>query len=131
MGRISEWESVYNYLMKSSRVFVFEWGKNDCILWSMMIVEAITGKDYTSKHRGKYRDKKSADAYLKKLGKSLDKIVDAKFKRIKAIEAGRGDLVFYQGAVGICDGLYSFFMKEPGGLVPIKTVKCSAAWRVG
>lgn len=128
MTRSPDWQTVLAHSMGSVRDKTFEWGGHDCVLWAAGVVRQMTGADYAAEFRGRYRTKCGAYRILNRLG-GLSSAIDQCLPRIPVAMAGRGDVVLHQHSVGICDGLYSFFVMETG-LGAVRTTACEAAWRV-
>jgi len=110
----------------------FVWGECDCCLFAAGVVKAMTGKDYASEFRGKYKSARGALGALKRYGKGdLEKTMDSKLPRTSS--PGRGDVVMTivngMQALGICVGRACAF-KSPDGLSFIDTSDITAAWAV-
>ncbi len=125
------WESaLYEYVAHSKDV-VFTWGENDCCLWVARFVDKVCDTDYASLFDGKYNTAAGATALMQSKGfSSTEEVADAYFHSIPRAYAQRGDIVLHpQGALGICTGRKSFFLKEEG-LTEIDTLECQKAWEI-
>lgn len=113
MSRLPDWEARLGAFIETNRHREFAWGEWDCILFACAAVEAMTGEDPAATYRGRYSDATGARAALRELGKgTLLKTVDAEFQRKKVGYAGRGDLIWRDGAVGVCMGGAALFVGE-------------------
>ena len=147
MGRHSQWELRLSSYFAEVANKPFAWGEHDCSLFAAGAVAAMTGEDFAADYRGTYSDADGAKAVLAQLGvKSLRSFVNQKLGKSKHIAfAKRGDVVIYNGALGICCGSFSRFVgsvdeagvsfpadgSEGGvGLVPIPTRSCQRCWEV-
>jgi hypothetical protein len=127
--RHSGWEAAFAARIEDTKHTPFEWGKNDCILWAGGCAEAITGRNYLSNIKGRYKTKRGAYRLIKSLAPSLPEAVDLYASRIPVLTATRGDVVWNGEGMGVCNGVYSLFLTE-AGLVSLKTKECSIAWRI-
>lgn len=111
--RFPDWEARLSAWVAENRDRPHAWGEHDCILAGCSAVEAMTGRDPAKKYRGAYSDEEGAAKALRKLGKgTLLKTVDAEFDRKPVGRAQRGDLVWFNGSVGICMGGFGLFVGE-------------------
>lgn len=128
--RIVGWESLLAAYIENPQPF--EWGKNDCALWSAAWVKQCTGHDFISKWIGKYKTEKGAATLMKKRGyRHPADIADDHLVIVPAMLARRGDLVLHpaQDSLGICNGLKSYFLTQ-SGYTAVNTNQCRRAWRV-
>lgn len=142
MARLRDWEERLTAFLAESRDRSFTWGEFDCILFSMSAVEAQTGIDHAAEYRGRYSDKAGAAAILKAQGKgTLLRTLDATLPRRKPSRARRGDLVWFEGSVGVCIGAEALFVGEERlaeraevllreGLIAIPRRRWTKAWAV-
>lgn len=108
----------------------FEYGKNDCALWSFKYLKRLNGLDLLTKYAGKYKTWSGARASLRKQGDvSLVDYLNSHLKTIEINFAQRGDLVMYRGALGLCQGKRSYFLNKKG-VQHLYTFDCKLAWRV-
>lgn len=121
----------------------FEWGVNDCALFTADAVEAITGTDLASECRGRYNSKETAAALLRELcGAGLEEYAALKAQQYGMAEtdiwhAKRGDMVLYVQDTGpslgivSLDGMRALIAVEGKSIERTPVLKCSRAWRVG
>lgn len=128
--RLEGWESLLNEEVEEARSQSFKWGFHDCLTWATNCLLAITGVDYLAEIRGTYKTQAGAYRLIKKRGKSLQDCVSQKLPEISIKMAKRGDLLMYNGALGICFGINGFFVTEESGLTPVKTLSCEYAWTI-
>lgn len=108
----------------------FKYGTLDCALWAFKYVKTVNGLDLYSKYVGKYKTWAGGRSALRKQGDvSLINYLNNNFEIMEMNFAQRGDLVMYKGAVGICQGKYSFFLNEKN-VAHRLTEFCGHAWRV-
>lgn len=133
--RIQGWEkrlADYFYLQKDRP---FEWGKNDCILFSAHAVALILDRDIDGEilGYGEY-DKDRALELLRKYGGSISGILDNHFKRKdNKYLASRGDIATVSDngteATGVVYGR-SVICKTIDGLKYIPIEKITTVWSV-
>lgn len=116
--------------IKNSNPQTFEYGTMDCALWAFRYVKNVNGMDLYSKYVGKYKTWAGGRSALRKQRDgSLVEYLDKNFVRIDPSFASRGDLVMCRGAVGICQGTFSFFLNKKE-LAHLSTLGCRYAWKV-
>ena len=130
--RREDWPDILAAYIKNAKPF--EWGKNDCCLFSANFVKDITGIDYAEAFRGKYSTEKGAYLALKRHGKgSIVDTVSELLTEIPVPMCGRGDVAAYESdtgpALGICIGERTAFL-GPGGVSSVLTADCIKAWRI-
>jgi hypothetical protein len=109
----------------------FEWGANDCCMFSANAVLAMTGKDYAQPYRG-YKTAKGALSRLKDIG--VEGLATQTWGQPKApAYAQRGDVILYDcgkgDALGICTGDKIAVIGHEG-LVILPMSDCLKAWSV-
>ena len=128
--RVQNWPSLlYLHIQDAPD---FEWGKSDCVLWCADWIEKATGEDYAEGYRDAYNTEEGAKELLAGMGfDSPSDLADEYLDVVSVMQAMRGDIVLHptQGCLGICEGMYSFFLME-SGLQKIQTIQCMKAWRV-
>jgi hypothetical protein len=117
----------------------FSWGKLDCCIFTVKVVEEYTGKTLpfwreVTFYKG-YRESKKA---LKKLGcKDLvdlpSIILNTPKKPISAVK--HGEPVYYineegEGILGICNGVRAYFLIKGGGLTTRNVKECLYCWSI-
>lgn len=113
MTRLDDWEARLGAYLGSVRDQPFAWGEHDCSLFVGSAVAAMTGVDPAEPYRGRYSDRKGATAALKAVGSgTLLRSLDAAFERRKPSHARRGDIVWFNGSIGICNGAHGLFVGE-------------------
>lgn len=108
----------------------FKYGILDCAIWVGKYVESITGGDFYSEFEHEYKTWSGGRSELRRKGhNSLRDYMNKNFKRIPILMARRGDLVFFRGALGICQGKYSYFLNKSGKSAKI-TEDCTQSWTI-
>lgn len=114
------WEVRLNRAVEAAMGAPFEYGEHDCCTFAADCVEAMTGVDHLKGFRGRYHDKKSAVALLRRSG--VIPRLRAKFgPGVPRAAAKRGFVVVSMGkqgaTVGMCLGRYSAYAGLDGGVV--------------
>lgn len=123
-------EKVSRNHIENTKSDSFKYGYNDCALWSFRYVKALNGLDLFTKYVGKYTTWSGGRSALRKFGdNTLINYVNQNFKSIHLSFAQRGDLIMFRGALGICQGKFTFFLNKKG-VTHILTNDCSLSWRV-
>ena len=113
----------------------FEWGTQDCAMFTADMVEAMTGMDLAGEHRGRYKTALGAKRYAAKFGDGgLTKVLDAKLDRVEKAFVQRGDVVLFSGDQGPTLGIYfngGIFSAGPEGSVFLDEAydKIQIVWR--
>lgn len=127
--RLDSWEkNLFAYL---KTVGPFEWGKNDCCLFSANAVQVMTGVDPAKKYRG-YKTKLGAAKKLKNI--SIEQAVTEVFgEPINPKLARRGDVILFetgqQQSVGVCVGT-TFAAIAEEGVVLLPMTQAIMGWRI-
>lgn len=113
--RHQNWEHRLNEFLKS--VGPFEWGSNDCCMFAVNAVEAMTGEDHGKPYKG-YKTALGAVRRLEKFG-GVEGIATIELGEPKPItQAKRGDVVSVQNGeniiLGICVGVKIASVSEEG-----------------
>ncbi len=126
------WEKHLVDYIKSSEQASFAWGVNDCALWVGAFVDLITGSEFRKDWENLYDTEEGANALMQERGYSQSSdIMDFYLSKVPLRMAMRGDVVMNQaGCLGVCDGVYSYFLLPERGLTRFKTTQCRKAWRV-
>lgn len=124
------WESALNKHLET--VGPFEWGTNDCCMFAVGCVEAITGVDYGKPYRG-YKTKIGAARRLSD-GNGVEGIAtECLGKPKEPVKAKRGDVVMFDcgdgNALGVCLGVKIAAVSE-SGLMFVSMSKAIKAWSV-
>lgn len=131
LNRASIWEQSLSDYISSKREDPFVYGKNDCCMFVAGAVEAMTGIDPMSEFRGQYKSLATSVRALKEIGAGdLEKTIDGKFPVIPVSSAKRGDIAFYENALGIVMDGYAWFVSDDG-LERIPRSEWIKCWGVG
>lgn len=136
MTRLPNWEERLSAFLIANREREFLWGQWDCITMACSAVEAMTGHDPAAAYRGRYSSAAGAKAILRELGKgTLLRTINAEFVRKPVGYAQRGDLVWRDGAVGVCLGSTALFVGEADeaihrGFISAPRADFQKAWAV-
>lgn len=136
MKRFENWPSELARMIAVAEREPFEWGKNDCCLWTADVVHALTGVDYAEQFRGAYDTEEQAYMIMDLLGEPTIKetVTVLLGEPININFVQRGDVVMgiFDGAqtLGICIGAKVAF-KTLNGLIQLPLAKCDCAWRIG
>lgn len=126
---------IYQY-----KSYNFTWGKFDCCLFTIMVIEEYTGKTFNSwrKVLSKYNNYSEAKLAMKKLGckkvEDLPSIILATPKKdISNVKLG--EPVYYvnekgEGLLGICNGAQAYFVQFGEGLVTRPIEDCIYSWSI-
>ena len=110
----------------------FQWGRNDCCLFTVDAVLAMTGVDHGAAFRG-YSTPKGAERLLKEHGGVKQLATDAWGEPFSPVYAAVGDpvLVLNDGRelLAICNGTNAI-AAGPTGLVAIEMTAALAAWKI-
>lgn len=137
--RIEGWERRLNDYLEKVRNELFNWGTCDCLIFASDVAVICTGIDPMNKKnntdpetiRGLYQTKKEAVELIRKFRKSTPDIMDVHFVRKHVNFAGRGDIVYYKKAFGVCVGRgLAYFKNETKGFEVIKIRECKIAWEI-
>jgi len=123
------WEHQLAECIDAGQQLPFCWGTHDCATFVANCLLAMSGSDFAAEFRGRYKTEKGAARAIRKKYGSLPAYLDTIFERVSVTFARRGDIVFYQSAVGMCYGSTSFFAGLHGGLAAVPTLSCETAWR--
>ncbi|MBB5715841.1 DUF6950 family protein [Sphingomonas aerophila] len=134
--RAPDWEERLALYLDRVAEERFEWGVHDCALHAAAAVKAQTGVDPAAAFRGTYDTRTGSAEALRKHGAgTLLRTVTAWLGEPKHVsQAKRGDIVMKdRTTLGVCVGLYSYFVGEEHGqegLVHVPTADCSRAFTV-
>lgn len=93
--------------VKSRKNTPFEWGVNDCCLFTADAVLAMGGPDLAERVRGKYHTEIGAKRVLSKTFKSgLNGVLSGILPTIDKEFAQRGDIVLFESELGPTFGIY-------------------------
>ena len=110
----------------------FEWGRNDCCLFTVDAVLAMTGVDHAEKFRG-YSTALAAARIVEKQGGILQLAIDAWGASVSPLRAGVGDvvLVINEGRelLAVCNGTTAIG-PGPDGIAVMDMNAAIAAWKI-
>lgn len=72
MQRLSNWPSKLDAFLASRRLVPFAYGSNDCVLFALDAVLAITGTDLAEPFRGKYKTLRGAQGVMTRYAGTLE-----------------------------------------------------------
>lgn len=137
MRRVEGWESRLATVFAEWREKPFQWGESDCLMWVAAVGLAITGEDFGSKYRGRYKTPRGA---FRKLRKTPEAHLDSLCDRCVEGHARRGDLAlipqpedrFFKGVCAVV-GMNGRTLWTPteSGLVQRPMSDGEVFWRVG
>lgn len=138
LKRKDDWEErLADFLGKHHATAQLEFGEFDCAIGlASGAIKAMTGKDLGKEFRGKYKTALEGHKLVREKGhKGLVQLVSSLLEEKPVAFAQRGDVVIYQGCLGVCNGRVSFFMPasdkgEEPGLMRVETLNCEKAWKV-
>lgn len=140
LRRFEDWPGALAIFLESRRSTPFEWGRNDCVLFALDGVQAITGLDAAADIRGKYSTALGAAKRMKTLygHPSLSEAATNFAVRwggqeISTTMAGRGDIVLFRSeariSLGLCVGRY-FVGAGVACMISVPMKLAERAWRV-
>lgn len=153
VSRLPDWDRRLDAYLAAAAARPFVWGGGaggqDCVLFALGAVEAMTGVDGAADIRGRYTTALGALKTMRRVfaAEDLPAAADAfrlrwRGEEVPVLSARRGDLV--QGAVALpaggaapalgllgLDGRTAWFAAAPAGLVTMAVRACARAWRVG
>lgn len=131
--RLPDWDKrLSKYIADTRGEFKFEWGINDCVLYSVKMAEAITGEDHYSEYLG-YSTREGAMEIIAAHG-SLEALISKHFGQSHRnfLRAKRGDLVLVKRPDFICG-----FVDDSGQMIIVPSEKeglmklpLKMAWRI-
>ncbi len=143
MNRRLDWPEQMAAAVHIATVRPFEWGVQDCALFTCNVVLAMTDTDLAARFRGKYTTPHGAYRLLKKIcGGGLSELAEQMAKKHGCAEvpwtfARRGDVVLIpvssgenSEALGICDGQHTLVANRDGGLLRLPISQALKVWRI-
>jgi hypothetical protein len=125
------WEAILRNYIEDSRKLSFEWGKSDCALWVAGYFDQVTGSSFLKEYKGQYSDEQGAYSLLHQLGfTDITDLPSVYAPPVPINYAKRGDIISFNGALGICDGRKSYILTVEVGLFAVLTAACQKAWAV-
>jgi hypothetical protein len=137
--RVENWDSKLQKVIRETiDKEKFNYGKNDCITFTLKCIETITGKKVFNH---KWKSLKDGKAIIKKLKKkdlldiALHVAKEHNFELIDINFAQRGDVLYYKdefdwdGTLGVCIGDKTMFNWKKG-ISLILNNQCKYCWRI-
>lgn len=135
VGRVPEWDSRLFAFVEARRHVAFAWGRHDCGLFAADAVLEVTGQDFAAELRG-YKSATGAARSLARYGLAdVAQVPPTRGLRPRpVIDARRGDVVAWRGALGLSLGVClgeRFAVPGPARLQFYPLDQAVAAWRIG
>ena len=133
--RLSDWPERFQQVINEHENIPFEYGVNDCAIFSGKILEALTGHDFYSSFIGRYKTKIGGFRQFRKATghKSHVHFIKAKFEEVPVAFAQVGDLAILNSedgpAVVVIAGQFAIGLNNIG-LVRFPIEQVSNAYRV-
>lgn len=134
MKRLENWDKLLSDYLTAMRFTPFKWGENDCVLFAVKGVEAMTGVNTYQEYLG-YKSKTGALRIIRD-GGGIDAIVSKHFGpgHRNVMKAKRGDLVLIKDTdmrLGLVDDSGQFaLVPADNGLVKEKLSKVWRVWSI-
>lgn len=111
----------------------FAWGRHDCALFVAAWVRHMTGIDYASAWRGRYRSMSGAVKQIKAHGGLKALVASVWGEPVSMFQARRGDVVLFESDQGPTLGIHAGTAVAAVGKsgVVFRTVHAGVAWRLG
>ena len=120
MARLVDWDTRFTTYLGDARARAREGQEDYCALFASGAVEAVTGENPADRFRGHYRE----------VADNLEAVVAGLFAEIAPGVAGRGDLAWHEGSVGVVIGADALFVGD-NELVRVPRHQWEKAWFVG
>ncbi len=141
LKRLDHWPGLLESFIDSRRHVPFQWGKNDCVLFSCDAVLAMTGQDLARGFRDTYDTARGALKAMHLLdASSVGELADVFAARLglrvlPATFAQRGDVVLLNRELGESLGIVSLngvdiWAPAEEGLAEIPITEGLRAWRI-
>ena len=130
--RHPDWQLKFAAYTAARQAMPFTWGTNDCALFAVGVVKAMTGIDHAVGIRG-YKTALGAAKRVEKLGGLFAIATKALGAAVSPLQAGVGDVVLCDNEgrelLAVCNGTTALC---PGaaGLTTIDINAAKAAWKV-
>jgi len=126
--RRKDWRTGLNAELAASARRPFEWGSNDCALFAMRCVEAMTGYNPAAPYAGKYKTARGAMGVIRRAGHTdLAAFAAAHFAAIHPSAANVGDVAAVSTHEGPALGIFGGARIHTMGASGMGTVPRSAA----
>ncbi|WP_183024386.1 DUF6950 family protein [Variovorax sp. UMC13] len=130
--RRADWQLRLAEFAKKRVSMPFEWGRNDCCLFTVDAVLAMTGVDYAARFRG-YSTALAAARVVEQQGGIRQLAVDAWGAPVSPLLAGVGDVVLVinesRELLAVCNGTTAIG-PGPDGLAVMDMSAAIAAWKI-
>ena len=135
--RVEGWEKILFEEVEKARDKRYVLGKHDCALFAINLLGKITGVDYSTRVKGKYKNLTEAKKLIKKLGRGTNKQLHLAVSEVlhalptSSFRGKRGDplLIAIDGVehIGICVGAEGVVL-TPKGLMFIPLDQFQYSW---
>lgn len=136
MRRYSYWrDALFDYVHAAARE-PFAWGSHDCALFAAGAVAAMTGKDFGSPYRGKYKTLRGGLGLLRRKGfADHAELAASLFEEIHPSKAHVGDIAAIEEdghvALGIVQGPRIYVLRHgAAGIGTVGLLDAKRAFRV-
>lgn len=130
--RRADWQLRLSAFVRSRAGMPFEWGRNDCCLFTVDAVQAVTGTDHAAGFRG-YTTVLGAARIVERQGGIRQLAIDAWGEPVSPLRAGVGDavLVINEGRelLAVCNGTTAIG-PGPEGIAVMDMSAAVAAWKI-
>lgn len=107
MNRRYDWASKMHSAIDYHKDKSFEWGKNDCCIFTARVIDAMCDSSLEEDLAKKYQDEKTALNYIKQ-SNGIKSAIESHLGKSEVGRPKRGDAVLFinddREAVGICTG---------------------------
>lgn len=130
--RRNDWVDQMWAIIEAHSSAQFEWGVNDCCLFTARVIDAMTDTDHELDLQAAYSDEATALAYIASHG-GLQDAVSSHLGEPAEGRALRGDAVMVDGgegyAIGICTGSTVACLQQQG-LIHLPRSEILARWAI-
>lgn len=129
LRRLADWSDRLTAHLARCAGRRYQLGDFDCCLFVADAVEAMTGQDIAARFRG-YTTKRGGLLAIRSAGfRSVRGVVAQHFEAVAPEFVGAGDLVFFGGVPGVCQGRLAYVVSL-GGLGVRPLVGADGAFRI-
>jgi len=130
--RRADWQMRLADFLKSRATAAFEWGRNDCCLFTVDAIEVMTGVDHAARFRG-YTTALGAARVVQQEGGIRQLATDAWGSPVDPLMAAAGDAVLMlnegRELLAICNGTNALG-PGPDGIAVMDMTNALAAWKI-
>lgn len=130
--RRADWQIQLSVFAQAHAHMPFEWGRNDCCMFTVDAVLAMTGVDHGAQFRG-YSTAFAAARVVEQQGGIRQLAIDAWGEPVSPLRAGVGDvvLVINEGreVLAVCNGTTAIG-PGPDGIAVMNMSAATAAWKI-